>query len=129
MTNQTMIQLQRKIMIKKEEIITALYRHRTNHIKEYALAKKAFKKKALRELARATKAIEKGELRLSIQMVSPVRQVEYFDNVIKMFKSEVASTVELSQQEYNEYVLNQSNVIQQSRVSNSAYFSNRSKGL
>lgn len=123
-----MIQQHRTIKMKKAELIRILKENKAKHIKEYILAVEAFKKKALIELTKATKKIKRGSLQLNVGLVTPIKRVEYFDNVIGMFKNDEgilessAVIVNLTESEYNEYVLDKGGEAIRAMTSNSMYF-------
>lgn len=91
--------------MRTEEVIRTLEDHRKDHIIEYKTAVIGFKKKALELLAKTTKKINKGSLEMYVQLQSPTNRTEYFNNVIRMFSDEINPEVDLTQDEYNEYIL------------------------
>jgi hypothetical protein len=121
--------MHRNVKMKKAEVIRILEANKAKHLTDYSEAKVAFKKQALLELAKATKQIEKGSLELKVSLISPVSRKQYFDNVIGMFKNDVNTEVDLTQAEYNEYILDSGSEAVQAFMSNSVYHAGiRNKG-
>jgi hypothetical protein len=56
-----------------------------------------------------------------MNLVTPVDNSTNYDKIIRMFEMEVADKVELTQQEFNEYVHDETDFAQIAMVSNSTY--------
>lgn len=109
--------------MKKSEVVKILQRNRTRHVKEYDKAVVGFKKKSLKALEKATKQIAKGSLTLSVGFPTPINREDYFTNVISMFQHDVRPEIEMTQQEYNEYILDKGHGAVAAFSNNSMYFS------
>lgn len=116
----------RTIRVNRASLIEKIKENKAAHIKAYEKAVVAYKEEALRQLSILTEKANSGDVRLSLNLVSPVNYAENYDKVVQMFEWEVDDIVELEQQEFNKYVLDETSFALQAKMSNSAYLS---KGL
>lgn len=63
------------------------------------------------------------EIGVRINLTEPVDATEEYDKILSMFDWELAEQVELSQGEFNEYVLDETPNIMQAKYQNSFYTS------
>ena len=111
----------RQILIKKSKLIDQIKKNKEAHIKAYAKAVIAYKKEALKQLAEQTKAAKSGKLSIHLNLTSPVNLVEHYDELAEMFELEVREEIELTQQEYNEYYKDKTEVTRHALMSNQMY--------
>lgn len=111
----------RIIKVNKESLIKRIKENKENHIKEYKKAVIAYKKEALKQLAELTKKVKDGQLKISLNLVSPIDNTKHYDNVIQMFDWDVNAEVDLTQNEFNEYIFDQTEFARQAKFSNSSY--------
>lgn len=111
----------REITIKKSDLLTKIKENKENHIKEYDQAVIDYKKEATLQLESQLKAVSEGSLKAHLQLITPVNNSEQYDKVIKMFEWELKDEVTLSQDEFNEYVLDESGFAIQAKMLNSTY--------
>ena len=111
----------RKIKVNKQELIDIVKKNKEAHIIDYAEAVVAYKKEALRQLRLQTKAVNKGALVVRINLTSPINEEKSYDKIIRMFEMDVQDEVEISVNEFNEYVLDETSFALQAKMSNSSY--------
>lgn len=111
----------RQILIKKEKLIEQIKKNKEAHIKAYAKAVTAYKKEALKQLAEQTKLAKEGKLKIHLNLISPVSLSEHYDDLVEMFEVDVREEVELTQQEYNEYYKDKTEVTRHALMSNQMY--------
>ena len=111
----------RTITVKKSDLLKKIKENKSTHEKAYAKAVVAYKKEALKQLAEQTKAAKEGNLRVYLNLTTPIDNKDHYDKLIRMFEWEVAEEVVLSQQEFNEYVEDDTEVSRHAFLSNSMY--------
>jgi len=113
---------QRSITVKKTELISKIKENKTNHIQEYDKAVIAFKERVTRQLEESRLALESGDYsKVNFRLTVPENKSDEYDKLVKMFEWEIKEEVELSQAEFNEYVLDETPFALQAKISNSAY--------
>lgn len=113
----------RTILLKKEDLIAKIKENKENHIKEYNDAVVAYKEEALRQLAVQTSKVREGALDAKLELVTPVNNEENYDKIIEMFEWDVRDEVELSQDEFLEYVQDETQFARDAKFSNTFYSS------
>lgn len=116
----------RTLKVIKKDLIAKVLGNKETHIKDYNEAVNAYKAEAARQLAEQQQALTNGSLNIEIRLISPVDKRENYDKIVEMFNWEISSEVELSQDEFHEYVLDENPVMIQTRLLNSSY---KSKSL
>lgn len=112
----------RTIKVNKVKLIEQIKLNKENHIKEYEKAIVAYKQEALRQLNEEIKKVrEGGSLDAKLNLITPINNSENYDKIIEMFEWEVEDVVELEQQEFNEYVQDETEFAQQAKFSNMFY--------
>jgi hypothetical protein len=111
----------RKINVNKEKLINQILANKENHIKEYEKAVVAYKKEALKQLAEQLKRVEDGALDAKLELVEPVNNADNYDKVVDMFQWEENKIVELTQNEFREYVQDETDFAMQAKMSNAYY--------
>jgi len=112
----------RTVHVKKADLIKTIKENKENHIKEYDKAVMAYKEEALRQLADLTNKVEKGALDIKLKLIKPIDNRDNYDKIVQMFEWEVNDIVELQQDEFKEYVQDETNESIEAKFSNSAYF-------
>src|SRR5690349_7750705 len=107
----------REILVNKADLIAKIKENKQNHQKEYAEAVEAYKLEALEQLEAQTQALKEGKLDLRLNLVSPVDKSEESDKLVTMFSWEVKDEVTLSQGEFNEYVLDETQFATMAKMS------------
>ena len=111
----------RTLEVKKSEIIKAVKANKEAHIKAYAKAVVAYKEEALKQLAEQTEKAKDGNLKIKLNLTTPIDNGTSYDDIIEMFEFDVNEVVELSQSEYNEYVKDKTEVARHAEMANSMY--------
>lgn len=111
----------RTIKVKKKELLEKVKANKEKHVKEYEKAVIAYKLEALEQLNTLMVEAEKGERQLRLNLVEPVDNSNNYDKIIKMFEWEVEDLVELSQDEFTEYILDENSFAERAFLSNSSY--------
>ncbi len=111
----------RTIKVNKDKLIEQIRKNKENHIVEYDKAVVAYKEEALRQLNEQIKKVEEGSLIASLNLVTPINNAENYDKIIEMFEWEVDDVVSLEQQEFNEFVQDETEFAVQAKFSNAMY--------
>lgn len=112
----------RKINVNKDNLIVKIKENKAKHIEEYEKAVVAYKEEALKQLAKQTKRVEEGALNAQLDLITPVNNEENYDAILAMFRWEENDVVELDQNEFKEYVLDETDFAITAKMSNTAYF-------
>lgn len=114
----------RTITVNKAELIAKIEENREAHKVAYDKAERAYKIEALKQLKQLTKEVKEGSTTIRLNLTTPVDNRENYDKIIGMFEWDVADEVELTQQEYNEYILDETEVSRHAAMSNAMYLDN-----
>jgi hypothetical protein len=113
----------RTIRISKEKLIEKIKENKLNHVKEYDEAVLAYVIEANKQLKDAKKNLDKGNLQIQLQLTTPINRADEYDKVVNMFEWELDSEIELTQNEFNEYVHDENSSAQTAKYANSFYTS------
>jgi len=113
----------RTIKVEKAKLIQQIKDNKERHIKEFENAVVAYKEEALKQLKAEIEKVEGGSLDAKLNLITPVNNAENYDKIIEMFEWEVESEVELSQEEFNEYVQDETQFARDAKFSNTFYSS------
>jgi enoyl reductase-like protein len=111
----------RTVQISKSKLIEKIRENKKNHIESYEKAVIAYKKKALTQLEELKIAAENGDIKLRLDLTTPIDNSKHYDSIIEMFEWEERDSVELSQQEFNEYVQDKTESSRIASMSNTMY--------
>jgi len=111
----------RTITVKKLALIEQLKTNKVKHIKEYEEAVIAYKEEALLQLASQVQRVEEGSLDARLNLVTPINNSGEYDKVISMFDWEINEDVELEQDEFNEFVLDEFEFARDAKFANTMY--------
>ena len=111
----------RMIKVDKTKLIDTIKINKKEHVSEFNEAVVLYKKEALKQLKVQTENAKSGTLDIRLHLVSPVNREENYDKLISMFDWELEGEVELSQGEFNEYVLNETSFAKSAKLANSTY--------
>ena len=111
----------RTIKVDKLQLIEKIKANKIAHIEAYSKEVIAYKEEALAQLSDLTAKANNGDLNLDLRLIKPIDNSEKYDSLIEMFTWELESSVELSQQEFNEYVQDETDFARVASLSNSAY--------
>ena len=112
----------RKINVKKDELIAKIKENKEKHIEEFKKAVVAYKEEAEKQLMKEMARLNTdGALDIKLDLITPVNNADNYDKILQMFEREVAEVVELQQDEFKEYVQDEFDFAVTARMSNSAY--------
>ena len=111
----------RTIKVKKRELIERINENKEAHIKEFEAAKIAYKAEALRQIEEAREKIEAGELGVVLNLVTPVNVAQEYSQKAEMFEWEIEDEVELSQDEFKDYVQDDFQFARNAKMMNMSY--------
>lgn len=111
----------REIKVKKVELIEKIKENKKNHIIEYEKAVIAYKEEALKQLSELIDKVNQGCLDIRLNLITPVNNSENYDKILEMFEWEVEPEVILNQQEFIEYVQDETDFAIKAKISNTAY--------
>lgn len=111
----------RTIKVDKNKLIEKIKENKKAHIEAYEKALVAYKAEALKQLSSLIKRAEEGDTKLSLHLTTPINNADNYDKIVEMFEWEIEDFVELEQQEFNEYVQDETDFALRARASNTAY--------
>ena len=111
----------RTIKVNKNKLIEQIKENKLKHVESYIKAVIAYKEEALRQINSLKVKAESGELRLTLNLVSPVNNADDYDKIIQMFEWEVEDVVELEQKEFIQYVQDETDFAINAKMLNSSY--------
>jgi len=111
----------RTIKVKKADLIAKIKENKKNHVADYKQAVVAYKKEAIKQLKELTENAKAGQMNLQLKLVTPVDNSANYDKIISMFEWEVEDIVELDQNEFNEYVNDETSFAVQAKMLNATY--------
>ena len=111
----------RTINVNKVDLIQAIEKNRLQHISDYKLAVEAYKEEAKKQLLQQTANLQEGSLDIKLNLTKPVDNTSEYDKLILMFEMEVHDVVELSLQEFNQYIHDETEFARSAKFSNSFY--------
>lgn len=98
------------IKVDKQELLDTLKANREIHIKDFLEAQAKYRREAIDEIAEMLKEAKKANLgkghkiRRNITAVEPQSFEASYNTAIKMLEMSIDETIELSQQEFQQYV-------------------------
>jgi hypothetical protein len=111
----------RVILLTKAKLIARITENEKKHIAAYNQAVKAYKIEALKQLAELTKSAKTGDMSLRLNLTTPVDNRKNYAKIREMFEWDNRDEIELEQQEFNEYVLDETEYARHAQMSNSMY--------
>lgn len=111
-----------KVLLKRDDLLEALRVNRDAHQAIFDEAVEGYEKEAVAKLQRYIRDIKKGGRKdISFMMPAPVNQVKDYDRVIKMVEMSIPDEIELTQQEFQMYVMDDWSWKNNFITTNSAY--------
>ena len=94
-----------KITVKKNELLVALRTNRDAHYELFLKAQEGFKKKIVEALEQRIEAARKGRrIEMYINLSEPINKTDAYDTAIEMLEMDVRDEVELSREEFRNFV-------------------------
>lgn len=110
--------------IKRTELLEVIVKNRDNHKNIVAEALEGYRKDVITELERALAAAKAGKrLQRFIQFDQPIDQTREYDRTIRLLEMDTRDEIDLTEQEFACYVMDQWQWRQQFLVGNSKYSS------
>ena len=110
------------VKVKKSELMDTLLTNRAKHHEQFVKAQEAFRLEVISQLSDALQAAKDGkDLITSFKLVHPVNETEEYDEAISMLGMSVDKIIELTHEEFRNYVLDKWNWSLQAHMSNTAY--------
>lgn len=98
----------RTVRVKKTELLESLRKNRASHRELFLKAQEGFKVKVIEELERRLADARRGiRIKMAVELPEPVDQTNEYDKAIRMMEMEVRDEVELTDDEFSNYVLDQ----------------------
>ena len=120
----------RVIKVNKQQLIETIKKNKQLHIKEYKQAVIAFKKEALKQIAKLEKAVKAGNTEgIRLDLTTPQYRASDYDKLVLMFTWDLEKEVELSQGEFNQYIHDEFDFAIAAKMSNTYYSNSKSKGF
>lgn len=95
----------RSVKIKTQELLEVLRKNRETHQKDYDEAIVGYREAVIKEVKAALKKAQAGEdVYEFVSATKPKSYVKSYDTVIRMLEMSSEDTVELTMQEFNQYV-------------------------
>ena len=95
-----------KVTVQKDRLLATLRENREQHEAEVAKAQERYRKEAILAMRiNLRKAEDGGKIETYIRLPEPTSYVSSYDKAIAMVEWQVGETVELSQSQFQQYVL------------------------
>lgn len=113
-----------KVMVKKPELVAAVEKNRAGHRKIFEEALDGYKAKQVELLEAQLKRLRAGKrLTMSYYLPVPEDHTKDYDRVLRMLEMSLLDVVEISQEDFAKYVMDDWEWRRQFLASNSAYSS------
>lgn len=95
-----------QVKVRRLELLQRLQENRETHIAEYEEASKGYHEEAIKRVSKVLDSLKAGlETDLSFSLPKPKSYEKEYDRVIEMVKMSVESELELSSQEFAQFVM------------------------
>ena len=100
----------KSVNVRKGELLKVLRDNRETHIKEYESAMQVYKEDVLAKLeemlatAKEEMSKDKPKFKLNVNLAEPTSYVDSYDTAIRMLEMSTDDKIELSNQEFSQYV-------------------------
>ena len=111
----------RVIKVVKADLIEQIKENKARHIEQYEKAVINYKLEAAEQLDALIKKNSKGDLDLRLELTTPINNSANYDKIRTMFEWEIESEIELTQEEFNEYVQDDNSYSRNASLSNTFY--------
>jgi hypothetical protein len=111
----------RTINVSKDELIEKIKLNKKYHLVDYEDAVEAYKKEAEKQLLKQLADLQEGSLDIKLNLTKPINSEDEYDKLILMFEMEVEEVVQLSLQEFNQYIHDETEFARSAKFSNSFY--------
>lgn len=111
----------RTINVSTVELIKKVKENKEKHVEEFKKAKEIFKVEATKRLEELKESVQNGALTIQLELTFPIDNSQNYDDIIKMFEWEENDIIQLTQDEFKEYVLDDNSFANLARTSNTYY--------
>lgn len=119
-----------KVKVRKDELLESVRANRDAHQAIYDEAVAGYKELAKAELKKHLRDVDRGAMQvISVMLPAPVNHTKDYDRVITMLEMSVDDEIELHEDEFAQYVMDDWRWKQQFLTSNAAYSATASKSL
>lgn len=94
------------IKVNKIELLNIVRKNREDHAKDYSEAMDTYRQEAIKAIERQLEAAKSGDIRHSIEIVKPREFLKDYDRAITMVRMSVDDKIELSYQDFDQWVMN-----------------------
>jgi len=95
-----------KIKVSKEELLNKVRSNREEHVKDYQEALVAYKEKAIKAIEQLLADAKNGNIGHHVDVVKPREFIKDYDRAIEMIRMSVDTVLELSFQDFDQWVMN-----------------------
>lgn len=111
----------RTIRINKKELIERIEYNKNVHIQDYEQAVVDYKIEATKQLTEQLQQVAEGSTNVRLVLKSPVNLVDRYNKIIEIFKWEQDDVVTITQDEFNDYILDEAEDILSVKSLNGSY--------
>lgn len=112
----------RTVKVNKAKLIETVTENRSHHRSIFLEAQKGYRKQAIELLDASLKRARAGtKFKMSFMLPAPIDQTGEYDKALEMLKWSVDETIEIGEQAFRQYVLDDWSWSQQCSTTNSAY--------
>lgn len=95
-----------KVTIKKAQLLETITANRTQHKNDFREAQVGFRAAALEAMKKNIELCSSGgEVKLGIALVVPIEHTKDYDRVIRMLEMSTADEIQISEQQFTMYVM------------------------
>ena len=95
-----------KTEINKESLLSTMIKNRDKHKIEYREAIEGYRAEVIKKLLNLIKKLKNKEIpNISIELPIPVNHVKDYNRVIKMIEADLRARIDLTEEEFTKYVL------------------------
>jgi len=110
------------VTVKKAELLAALVKNRDGHRADFIEAQTGFREAVIAELDKMlADARERKAIKLVVSLPTPEDHTKDYERVIRMLEMSTADEIQISEQQFSQYVLNEWGWIQKFTTTNSLY--------
>jgi len=112
-----------EVTVQKHTLVEELKKNEAQHIKDLELAFTGYKELVVQKLEKKIKAVQAGKMISQVYFDIPENHTKDYDRALKMCEMSVDSEINLTQRDFNQYVMDEWNWKDNFTSSNTAYYS------
>jgi hypothetical protein len=94
------------VKVNKQELLNTVCKNRADHAKDYEDAMISYKVEAIKAIETLLTKAKEGDISHSIDVVKPKEFLKDYDRAIQMIRMSVDNVLELSYQDFDQWVMN-----------------------